>query len=171
MIGTTPRRFAAGLLAVSAVLGGACSSGDGSVDRAEKRDIAELDAAIPLSMNGLDVVEEDIAETLDSAQRPYLDAAGLYSFRDDELLQATLQIGRFADDVDEDDETFIDRLVNRVSAGSRKVRMGDQLLYVAGADRQTLSMWFDDGHMYLLSTRDGFDGGRALLREALEIQP
>jgi hypothetical protein len=171
VMGPFSPRLVAGLLLASALFGSACGSDDGSVDRAKKRDIAELDATIPLSLNGLDVVEEDIAETLDSAQRPYLAAAGLYSFREDDLLQATLQIGRFADDVDEEDETFVDRLVNRVSAGARKVRMGNQLLYVGGADRQTLTMWLEDGHMFLLSTRDGFAGGRALLREALEIQP
>lgn len=171
MIRPTPLGRIAVAVTAAAVLVGACGSGDGSVGRAEERTIAELDAAIPLTVNGLEVVEEDISETLDAANRPYLEAAGLYSFRDDDLLQATLQVGRFADDVDENDETFIERLVNRVSAGARKVRMGEQLMYVGGADRQTLTIWFDDGHMFLLSTRDGFDGGRALLREALEIQP
>ncbi len=164
------RRAAAAAVVAASILG-ACSSGDGSVGRADDRSIGELDASIPLTVNGLEVVEEDISETLDAAQRPYLDAAGLYSFRDDDLLQATLQIGRFADDVDETDEEFVDRLVNRVSAGAKQVRMGEQLMFVGGADRQTLTMWFDDGHMFLLSTRDGFDGGRALLRKALEIQP
>ena len=170
-MGPTSPRLVAGLLTLSALLGASCGSDDGSVDRAKAREIGELDAAIPLSVNGLEVVEEDIAETLDSAQRPYLAAAGLYSFREEDLLQATLQIGRFADDVDEEDETFIDRLVNRVSAGAREVRMGNQLLYVGGADRQTLTLWFEGGHMFLLSTRDGFGGGRSLLREVLEIQP
>ena len=171
MTSLTPLRRVAGALVVAVALGGACGSDDGSVDRAEQRSIEDLDAAVPLTVNGLEVVEEDVAETLDAAQRPYLEAAGLYSFREDDLLQATLQVGRFAPDVDEDDEVFVDRLVNRVSAGARKVRMGDQLLYVGGADRQTLTMWFQDGHMFLLSTRDGFAGGRALLRQAVEIQP
>ncbi len=168
----TPLRRALAPVVAAAALVGACSGGDdGAVSAADDRTIAELDASIPLEVNGLAVEEEDIADTLSGAQRPYLEAAGLYSFREDDLLQATLQIGRFADDVDADDETFRASLVNRVSAGAAQFRMGGTELYVAGADRQTLTIWFDDDHLFLLSTRDGYEGGRSLLREALEIQP
>lgn len=163
------RRAAVVALAGGLVLG-ACASDPAEVSAANDRVIEKLDVSVPLSLAGLEVVEEDIAETLEKGRRPYLDAATLYSFREEDLLQATLQIGRFADDVDPDDEDFRNIIITNIGPGAREVRMGTTELYVTGADRQTLSIWFADDHLYILSTRDGFAGGRSLLREALEIR-
>lgn len=151
---------------------GACSSGDGSVRAAEDRQIEQADFAVPLSLAGYQVEDEDIEELLADGRRPYLESAALYSIREeDDLLQATLQIGRFADDVDEDDEEFRDSLLFSIGAAPREARMGDHRVWITGADRQTLSIWFTDGHMLVLSTRDGFEAGRTVLRAALEIRP
>lgn len=159
-----------GVVAATAMLLGACGDEPAEVDAAKGRSIDKLEVSVPLSLAGLEVVEEDIAETLEQGRRPYLDAATLFSFREDDLLQATLQIGRFADDVDPTDEDFVNTIVTNIGPGARQVRMGDTELYLTGADRQTLSIWFSDDNLYILSTRDGFPQGRALLREALEIE-
>lgn len=164
------RSLAIVLAAAAALSLAACADEPPEVSAAKARSIEELDVSIPLDLDGLEVVEEDITETVQDGRRPYLDGASLYSFREDELLQATLQVGRFADDVDEEDEDFVNSIITNIGPGAREVRMGSQQLYVTGADRQTLSIWFRDGHMFVLSTRDGFEGGRSLLREALEIQ-
>ena len=148
----------------------ACTDDPATVDAAKARQIEELDVSIPLDLAGLEVVEEDISDTVADGRRPYLDAAALYSFREEDLLQATLQVGRFAEGVDYSDEEFISSIITNIGPGSRRVRMRDKQLHVTGGDRQTLSVWFDDDKMYILSTRDGFDGGRALLREALKVQ-
>ena len=96
---------------------------------------------------------------------------GLYAFReDDDQLQATLQIGRFAPDVDSADEDFRNLIITNIGASAREVRMGGHDLYLTGADRQTLAIWFTDHHLFILSTRDGFEAGRTLLRQALEIR-
>lgn len=159
-------------IVATAALVTACGGGESAVDRAEAREIVALDAGIPLTLNGLDIVEEDITETLSQVDRPYLDAASLYSFRDEDLLQATLQIGRFSDDVDLDDEDFLLQLVTLVGSGAREFRIGEQSVFVTGADRQTLTVWFKSGHMFILSTRDTFDGGRSLLRSIVqEVSP
>ena len=166
-------RLPAKALAVLAAAGlalTACGSDPAEVGAAERRVIEKLEVSVPLSLAGLEVVEEDIAETLEQGRRPYLDAATLYSFREDDLLQATLQIGRFAGDVDPSDEDFVNTIVTNIGPGAREVRMGDTDLYLTGADRQTLPIWFSDDHYYILSTRDGFPKGRTLLREALEIE-
>lgn len=158
------------LLVAACLAMAACGSDPAEVGAAESRVIDKLEISVPLSLAGLEVVEEDIAETLEQGRRPYLEAVTLYSFREDDLLQATLQIGRFADDVDYSDEDFINTIVTNIGPGAREVRMGDTDLYLTGADRQTLSIWFSDDHLYILSTRDGFAQGRSLLREALEIE-
>ena len=166
------RTGACALALAAAAFGlGACGDEPPAVAAAERREIGELELSIPLDVDGLDVEEEDITETLQDGRRPYLDAAGLYSFREDDLLQATLQVGRFAPNVDADDEDFINGIITSIGPGAREVRMGEQQLYLTGADRQTLAVWFRNRHMFILSTRDGFEGGRALLREAVELQP
>lgn len=164
------RNSSTAIVVVAGLAFGACADDPAEVGAAEARKIEKLEVSVPLSLAGLEVVEEDIAETLEQGKRPYLDAATLYSFREDDLLQATLQIGRFADDVDPADEDFVNTIVTNIGPGAREVRMGDTQLYVTGADRQTLSIWFSDDHLYILSTRDGFGLGRSLLREALEIE-
>lgn len=159
-------------LAVAALGVASCGSSNETVDAADERVIGDLDAAIPTRLAGYRLEEEDIAELLEEGRRPYLEAASLYSIReDDDLLQATLQVGRFADDVDLDDEDFRNLLITNIGSGARPFRMGDTEVYITGADRQTLNVWFDEQHLFILSTRDGFESGRALLREALELQP
>lgn len=165
-------RLLAGALAVGLLLG-ACGGDDpASVDAADAREVGELDAGVPTRLAGLRVTEEDITDTLKDSRRPYLDGAALYAFRaDDDELQATLQVGRFADDVDVDDEEFRKLVITSIGASAREVRMGDRQLHLTGADRQTLAIWFESRHLFILSTRDGFESGRTLLREALEIRP
>lgn len=164
-------RFAA-LCLVAVLALAACSDDVPAVDAAERRTIGDLDAKVPTNLAGFRVEEEDVSDVLAEGRRPYLEAAGLYSFReDDDLLQATLQIGRFAPDVEPEDPAFRDRLLASIGTGGRTVRMGDRQLYLTGADRQTLSVWIDSDHLFILSTRDGFDSGRSLLREALRIEP
>jgi hypothetical protein len=160
-------RAVSGALAAALVFG-ACGGSHPAVDRANARQIVPLDAGVPIRIAGLEVVEEDISDTINLASRPYLDAAALYSIRDQDLLQATLQVGRFSDDVDATDEEFALQLVTLVGAGAREFRIGDQKVYVTGADRQTLSIWFKANNMFILSTRDTFDGGRSLLRSVIE---
>lgn len=166
------RGAALGALLVLALGAGACSDDPAEVDAAKDRQLEQLDISVPLSLDGLRVDEEDITETVEQGSRPYLDAVALYSFREeDDLLQATLQVGRFAGDVDAEDEEFRDLIINNIGTGARELRMGDHTVFVTGADRQTLSVWFQGDHLFILSTRDGFEGGRGLLRAALEVQP
>lgn len=159
-----------GLLVVTGLAG--CADDPVAVRDAEARTIEPLDAGLPLFLSGLRVDEEDIAATLEAGERPYLEAMGLWSLREeDDLLQATLQIGRFSDDVDPADEEFQDRIVTNIGPGARTLRMGEQTVHVTGGDRQTLSIWFSGEHLFILSTRDGYGGGRRLLRAVLEIEP
>ena len=162
------RRLAASTLPL--LLLGACGEDPPAVDQAKNRSIEELEVSIPLDMAGLEVAEEDITETVADGRRPYLDGAALYSFREEDLLQATLQIGRFAEDVDYRDEDFVSSIITNIGPAARRVRMRDKQLYVTGGDRQTLTVWFQDDNMFILSTRDGFEGGRGLLREALQVE-
>lgn len=162
-------------LAVSGVLVAGLLAGcseNALVEEAEARVIEPLDAdALPSTLVGLEVEREDISEILDGAKRPYLESASLYSLRDGEELQATLQIGRFADDTDHQDEDFRATLLGTVGGGSiRELRVGDEAVYLTTGDRQQVAVWFEGDHMLILSTREDYEKPRSLLREALEVR-
>ena len=164
-----PFRLAAGF--VGLLLLSACSEHE-AVGRAEERTIEPLEAdAVPAELVGLEVELEDISDVIDSAKRPYLAAASLYSLREDEALQATLQIGRFADDADHEDEKFRSRLLENVGAGSvQEYQVGGDSVYLTRGDRQQVAVWFKDDYMFVLSTREEFGRSRTLLRRSLELQ-
>ena len=149
----------------------ACSENE-AVARAEARTIEPLELdALPAELVGLEVEREDIADVLDAAKRPYLAAASLYSLREGEELQATLQIGRFADDADHEDEDFRSRLLDNIGAGSvQEYQVGGEPVYLTRGDRQQVAVWFQDDHMFVLSTREEFGRSRTLLRRSLEVQ-
>jgi hypothetical protein len=159
--------------AVLVALGGACSTSSAAVERADARTVEQLEASgVPVRLNGLVVEREDVGELLDRAKRPYLDATALYSMREGDLLRATLQIGRFADDADVGDEELRAQIVNRIGSGTaRTFRIGDRSVWLTSGDRQTLAVWFEDRHVFVLATRDDYELSRSLLRATLEVRP
>ncbi|MGH9086398.1 MAG: hypothetical protein ACRDYW_13190 [Acidimicrobiales bacterium] len=158
--------------AVALGLLGACG-GNAAVERADAREIVALDAdRLPPDLLGLRVKREDIGDVLDGTKRPYLDEAGLYSLREGDTLQATLQVGHFAEGVDHTRPEFRDKLLNTVGGGSiRELRLGDRQVYLTTGDRQQVALWFHDRYLMVLSTREEYETPRALLRAALELQP
>ena len=164
-----PVRLVFALVALAML--GACSEHE-AVARAEEREIEPLEAdALPAELVGLEVKVEDIDEVANSTKRPYLAAASLYSLREGEELQATLQIGQFADDADYEDEDFRSRLLANVGAGSvQESQVGGDSVYLTRGDRQQVAVWFRDDHMFVLSTREEFGRSRSLLRRSLELQ-
>lgn len=168
------RRPALRALVLALVIGalGACGE-SAAVEQADARAIAAIDAdRLPSELLGLQVKREDISEVLDKAKRPYLDEAGLYSLRAGETLQATLQVGRFADGVDHTRPEFRDKLLNTVGGGSiRELRLRERQVYLTTGDRQQVALWFQGSYLMVLSTREEYETPRALLRAALELRP
>ncbi len=162
------------LLAAALLLGlTACGKSDPATEAAETRTIGVLEApGVPGQLNGLRVQREDVKEALEAADRPYLDALVLFSLREADKLQATLQIGHFADDTKYDDEDFRSSLLLTVGgATAKEFHVGDAEVFLTTGDRQSIAIWFEEDHMYILSSRDDYTGARALLREALDVQP
>ena len=150
----------------------ACGKGDPSVERAEARTIAVLDAdGVPGTMRGLTVEREDVSDTFDTAKRPYIDGLVLFSLRDGDRLMATLQIARFADDAKWTTTRFRTSLLATIGGGKpRKLRMDDQEVFITAGDRQGLAVWFKDQHMFVLSTREDYEFPRGLLRDATDLE-
>lgn len=163
-------------LAVAAIALGlltAACGGNADVQRADARAVAPLDAdSLPAQLLGLQIKREDIADVLDGTKRPYLDKAGLYSLREGDTLQATLQIGHFAKGVDHTSPKFREKLLTTVGSGSvRALRLSGERVYLTTGDRQQVALWFHGANLLVLSTREEYGTPRALLRAALELQP
>jgi hypothetical protein len=52
---------------------------------------------VPAAVLGLQTSQEDVSKALAGGQRSYVQTTSVYSFRKDNLLEATLQVSRFLD--------------------------------------------------------------------------
>ncbi|HUF33186.1 MAG TPA: hypothetical protein VMN58_08280 [Acidimicrobiales bacterium] len=157
--------------ALMAVAGMVACGGDDGTSAATPLSVLDADF-VPASILGLEVEEEDVEESLDRRTRTYLDAVGMYSVRDDELLQATLQISRFRDDVDHDRSAFQHSIITQIgSSAPRAYRIGDRTVWLTTGKSQQVTIWFSEGYLYVLGVRDDFRQGRTLLRGLLETLP
>ena len=161
------------MLAVAlTVLVAAPACGDASADDFAAAEVEEFDASlVPNKLLDLRVQTEDVGGATE-VKSPFVDGIGLYSLRDGELLQATLQVGRFTKSADADSARFRNSVVSQVgSTVPRAFRMADDTVYLTTGKRQSIGIWFRDRYFFVLSTRDEYETPRALLREALEIKP
>lgn len=167
--GPSRKLVACGLLVLTAALSSAC----GGEPTAAPTKIELLpDDLLPASMAGLRVASEDIEGTVKGGKRQsYLESAGLYSFRtDDDLLQATMQVSRFAENARVGDNDFRQSVLLQIgSTVPRSFRMGDQTVYLSTGRRQNVVIWFKGDYLFVLSTREEFGQPRALLREAIAL--
>jgi hypothetical protein len=161
------------ILVVVAALLAACGNENPQVRDADARKIVALDApGVPGTLRGLAVVKEDIAGTVDKAERPYFEAVSLYSLREGDQLQATLQLGRFAEGTPYQRSGFRSSLLATIGGGAAKeLRMGQDQVFLTSGDRQSIAVWFRGRHVFILSSREDYRFPRSLLREALAVQP
>jgi hypothetical protein len=161
------RSLVAVVAAFMALAGAACGEGGGT----EETRVAQLKTDIPDRVLDLIVKNESIA-SVQATERPYVDGVALYSLRDEELLQATLQVSRFNDDADPQSARFRGSVINQIGSSVPKAfRMGGNTVWLTTGRRQGLAVWFRDRHLFILSTRDEYEQPRRLLRQLLAVQP
>ena len=167
------RRLVAGGLLLAALAGSACSEKSAAVEAADNRTVQNLDVAgVPGTLRGLSVVKEDVQATVENAERPYFDGLSFFSLREGEKLQATLQVGRFAEGTAYRTGRFRSSLLATIGGGTaRELRMGEDRVFLTTGDRQSIAVWFRDQYVFILSSREDYRFPRALLREALAVQP
>jgi hypothetical protein len=150
----------------------ACGDENADVKAADARKVAVIEPAVPKSLRGLTVQTEDISTSLEGVKRPYFDGISFASLREGEKLQATLQIGRFAEGTRYRSGAFRSSLLATIGGGSAKqLRMGDDRVYLTSGDRQSIAVWFRDRYVFILSSREDYEFPRSLLREALAVKP
>ena len=162
----------AACLAMFTLLAGtACGSDDGaSAEGTAGKDIKPLDEnVVSGEILGLQVTREDVSDALTDAGASYVDEAALFGFRRANLLQATLQASRFAEEARPEDAAFRASVVNQIGGvKAQQVRVGRHDVYLTRGTRQRIAVWFEGEDYYILSTREDFEQPRTLLRRVLE---
>jgi hypothetical protein len=168
-VAPSARRLAALGVGAALLLGSACG-GDGP--KAAASEVTALDASIlPAELLGLRVAVEEIGGAK-NVKDPFVESVGLYSLREGELLQGTLQVSRFSADADSETSRFRQAVVQQIgSTVPKRYRMGGQTVYLTAGKRQSIAVWFRGRYFFVLSMREEFGRPRALLRSALEIAP
>lgn len=163
------RSLAAVGLAGALLVGGACGNGPKVV---AAREVKAFDGSlVPSELLGLKVAPEEIGGAA-NVKDPFVDGVGLYSLREGELLQGTLQLSRFSADADSTTPRFRQSVVQQIGSTVPKLyRMGGKPVYLTTGKRQSIAVWFQGRYFFVLSMREEFEQPRALLRQALEIQP
>ena len=172
------RRALAGVLAVAGLAAtlGACGGGGDDAFAEQALAGTEIQAVegdlLPPEFLGLAVAKEDVAGSLASTKRSYVEATSLYSLRDGDLLQATLQVSRFTAKAEHSTPAFRNSLLNQIGGTRpRTVRVGDDTVYLTSGTKQQLAVWFRDRYMLILATREDYPTPRTLIREALQVEP
>ena len=164
------RAVGALVLCTAVAIAGACG-GDASADGTPGAELRAVDVSLPAEMAGLAIHPEESTNALSRVDKTYLEASSFFSLRRGDLVEATLQIGRFEDKERYRSVEFRQALVNRLGGSSPVTfRLGRQTVYITRGTRQNVSVWFRGRHMLILTAREAAESPRALLREALEVE-
>lgn len=158
--------------ALAAVLGLTAAACGGGGDDERPTAIAQIPVdRMPPEILGLEVGQEDVAESVAGAGRVYVDAVGMFSLRRDDALQATVQVARFNDEAKWRDGRFRRSIVNGISSSRPSaLQMGDHTVYLSSSVKQTIAVWFEDRYMWVMSAREEFELPRSLLRALVELE-
>lgn len=151
------------------VLGAACGSGEPKGTAAD--DIKQVsDDVLGGTYLGLVPQREEIGGSLANQEaNAYIDAVGLFSLRNKQRLEATLQISKLSDRARPKDLKFQQLVSNQI--GGTKVQafvMSGRNVYRSSLRKQSLTSWFRGDYFMILSVRETYDTPRALLRTLLE---
>jgi hypothetical protein len=96
----------------------------------------------------------------------------MYSFRKDNLLEATMQVSQFLDGADWTSEKFRNTLIAGVGGvAATTVRVGSQTVHLTAANQQRIAVWFKGPYVFIVATREDFGQPRALVRKLVELDP
>jgi hypothetical protein len=128
--------------------------------------------SLPSQILGLKVVEENVTGDIKGINGTYLDSLGLFSFREaNDLLRATLQIGRFNDVAEPQRKKFRDAIIAQLgSTVPVQLRVGADDVWLTSGTEQNIFTWFEPKGFYVLSIRSDYAFPRTLLRKLLETQ-
>jgi hypothetical protein len=168
---TAVRRVLLLLSAVGVLLAPACSSSEAD-SPPTPAPASAYQVNLPAQLLGLKVVSENIRSNLDRIQQSYLQGIGLFSFREgNDLLRATLQVGRFNAVADQKKQDFQDDVIGQLgSSVPIPLRVGDRTVHLATGSDQNIFSWFDEKGFYVLSVRSDYPFPRTMMRRLLKME-
>ncbi len=164
----TSRRLVASVCVALAVAAAACGGGEETAAPVAAREASAI--TLPEQVLGLQVDTEELE--LRALQNTYFDSLGLFAFRtEEELLRATLQVGRFNEHGRPGDGDFRRRIISNLgSTEPEELRVGEQLVYLTTGNQQNIFAWFEGDGFFVLSIRNDYLFPRTLLRKLLEME-
>lgn len=149
------------------VLGAGCGSETTTRAAADR---GSLNLTLPSQVLGLKVQQEQLSQDLEDVDRPYFDALALFSLRENDLLRASLEVGRFNSLARPNSQSFRNQLLGKIgSREPRSMRVGGKTIYVTAGNQQAIFVWFDGDGVFVMITHQDFAFPRTLLRRILDL--
>lgn len=159
------------VVAAAATLIGAAGCGTSAPKGTAANEVKQLpESLLTGTYLGLKPAREDITESLSSQEgNAYVDAVGLYSLRNGDRLEATLQISKLSDKARPKEREFQELVAGQIGGTkSQAFTMEGKRVFRSSARKQSLSSWFSGDYFLILSVRETYKEPRALLRVLLE---
>ena len=158
-----------GAIAV-ALVAGACG-GPKAPEGVPGSKIAALPATtLPSSILDLSISSEDFSGTASKAANTYVKEAGLYSMRQGDLVQATLEVLKFNGQARLDDPKFRTEVIGQIGGATPQIaQLGSDRVYFVSGIKQKISVWYRGRTLLVLSVRDDYERPRDLVRAALGL--
>ena len=150
-------------------LAAGCSRGiEGAITGAGKVEAPRV--KVPSQILGLLVAPEDVSAQTNDVERPYLDAVAVFSLREEDLLRATLQVGRFNRIARPNQAAFRKQVVSTVGGTvAEEMTVEGLSVYATSGTDQQLYSWIDGDGFYVLSIHKDFEFPRTLLRRVIRL--
>lgn len=170
----TRRAPAGAALALAAALLASGCGGEVELTGTAGKDIEKLPTtALPAKLGPLTVKPETVDKALEKAKQSYVDAVGFYSLRDPEKrVQGTVQLSAFGPSARLDDPDFRRQIVLQSSPGTpSSVNVAGTTVQQSTGTKSTVSIWFSEDRLVVLTALKSYTGGRGLLEQAVAALP
>ncbi|MGH2811959.1 MAG: hypothetical protein ACRDI1_04525 [Actinomycetota bacterium] len=127
----------------------------------------------PSTLNGLRVAQEKVGKAPKSERQQFLTEIELFSLRQaNKQLEATIQVGKFLPGAPVGSLGFQREIAGQIGTTvPREQRVDGVPVFVTKGKKLGIALWFRDGHIFILSIREGYGQPKTLIREALRMNP
>ncbi|MEO7804904.1 MAG: hypothetical protein ABIS18_11530 [Actinomycetota bacterium] len=104
-------------------------------------------------------------------KRSYTDTVGLFSFRDKDLLRASLQVSRLNSLARPNSTRFRKSVIELVGGSTPlRIRAEEVDVYTTSGNKQNIFIWFRGKGMFVLSVHQDYEFPRTLMRKLLLLE-
>ena len=127
---------------------------------------------MPEQILGLGVIQEDISSDITEVRSAtYISSVALFSFREGDLLQASLQVASLNNLAKPHLESFRKQVAGLMGGSSlEELRIGTYKVYMTSGQQQIVYTWFKGRGYFVLTVRRAYPFRRTLLRKLLDLE-